>query len=153
LQSRPLSAREKVNEEPECVQKMSFDQLRLGSKYFTYDMVYDNNVMQENIYKDCVSQLVEGCFNGYNATVLAYGQTGSGKTYTMGSTSVGTVLEEEQGIIPRAIRHMFEEVAERQRKSPNSTCKISVSFIEIVSICSAVSVLCFCWCSRSRFLS
>lgn len=31
------------------------------------------------MYEQCVSPLVEGCFQGYNATVLAYGQTGSGK--------------------------------------------------------------------------
>ena len=65
--------------------------------------------------------------------MLAYGQTGSGKTYTMGSTSVGSVLDEEQGIIPRAIKHIFEEIKDRKRKSPGSSFKAAVSFIEIVS--------------------
>lgn len=51
----------------------------------------------------------------------------------MGSTSVGSVLDEEQGIIPRAIRHIFDEIQSRTRKNPGSKCKAMVSFIEIVS--------------------
>ena len=52
-----------------------------------------------------MQQLVEGCFAGYNATVLAYGQTGSGKTHTMGTSgSAAASEEEEQGITPRVIR-------------------------------------------------
>ena len=38
------------------------------------------------LYLDtCVEPLVEGCFDGFNATVIAYGQTGAGKTHTMGT--------------------------------------------------------------------
>ena len=29
---------------------------------------------QEEVYAECVSDLIEGLFEGYNATVLAYGQ-------------------------------------------------------------------------------
>jgi kinesin family protein 4/21/27 len=50
-----------------------------------------------------VSDLVESCFEGYNATVLAYGPTGSGKSYTMGTGNALHFLQEQQGIIPRAI--------------------------------------------------
>ena len=74
---------------------------------------------------------VAGCFQGYNATVLAYGQTGSGKTFTMGSSSVDTVLAEEQGIIPRAVRQVFDEIQERKRAQPGWSCRVLVSFLEI----------------------
>jgi excinuclease UvrABC helicase subunit UvrB len=40
---------------------------------------------QVDIFDLCVKNLVLGCFQGFNATVLAYGQTGSGKTFTMGT--------------------------------------------------------------------
>lgn len=30
------------------------------------------------VYNACVAPLVDGCFEGFNSTVLAYGQTGSG---------------------------------------------------------------------------
>lgn len=65
--------------------------------------------MQEQVYNHCVSQLVDSCFSGYNATVLAYGQTGSGKTHTMGTSGeVAGAQEEEQGITPRVIRYTLQ---------------------------------------------
>lgn len=48
--------------------------------------------------------LVEACFDGYNATVFAYGPTGSGKSHTMGTGAGLHCLAEQQGIIPRAIQ-------------------------------------------------
>lgn len=130
-QARPMSAREKVDEANECVNAIDSTQLRLGSKFFTFDAVYDGNSRQETIYDDCVRELVTGCFNGYNATVLAYGQTGSGKTHTMGSSSVDTVLLEDQGIIPRAVRQMFDEIQQRKNSQPGWSCRVLVSFLEI----------------------
>lgn len=59
--------------------------------------------MCPQLFDDYVSELVEGCFQGFNATVLAYGQTGSGKTYTMGTGSQANLLEEELGIVPRVL--------------------------------------------------
>ena len=130
-QARPVSAREKMEEAQECVHAVDHTQLQLGSKHFTFDAVYDGNSRQETIYDDCVRELVAGCFGGYNATVLAYGQTGSGKTHTMGSSSVDTVLLEEQGIIPRAVRQMFDEIHHRKMTQPGWSCKVFVSFLEI----------------------
>ena len=40
--------------------------------------------------------------DGYNGSIIASGQTGSGKTFTIEGT------EENQGIIPRAARMIFE---------------------------------------------
>ena len=83
---------------------------------------------QEAVFEICVKNLVLGCFSGYNATVLAYGQTGSGKTFTMGSTYVQGVADEEQGIIPRVVRTIFSEV---EKRSPSYEFVIKCSFIEI----------------------
>lgn len=63
------------------------------------------HAMQVQVYDHGVSQLVEGCLAGYNATVFAYGQTGSGKTHTMGTNGEGTGEEDQQGIAPRVIRY------------------------------------------------
>ena len=35
---------------------------------------YENALRQVHIYNTCVRHLIEGCLQGYNATVLAYGQ-------------------------------------------------------------------------------
>lgn len=52
-------------------------QVLLGKdKAFTYDFVFDVESEQQNIYQACVYKLIEGCFEGYNATVFAYGQVG-----------------------------------------------------------------------------
>lgn len=91
-------------------------QVFLGpDKAFTYDYVFDTGIGQSTIYETCVARLVEGALDGYNATVLAYGQTGSGKTYTMGTGFDVEVDEIVVGIIPRAIRHLFDGIVEKQQ--------------------------------------
>jgi kinesin family protein 4/21/27 len=62
------------------------------------------HLSQEEVYNTCVAPLLEGCFLGYNATVLAYGQTGSGKTFTMGTGNNAGVPPQDMGVIPRVIR-------------------------------------------------
>lgn len=79
-------------------------------KAFTFDYVFDINTIQPEVYVKCVENLVEGALKGYNATVLAYGQTGSGKTYTMGTGFEREVCENLEGIIPRAVRHIFSGI-------------------------------------------
>ncbi|CAG5927715.1 unnamed protein product [Menidia menidia] len=44
-------------------------------KAFTFDHVFDVDASQETVYRLCTERLVEGCLQGYNATVFAYGQT------------------------------------------------------------------------------
>ncbi|KAF0304360.1 Kinesin-like protein KIF21A [Amphibalanus amphitrite] len=56
-------------------------QVWLGSdKAFTYDYVFDMDSEQQHIYSQCTEKLIEGCLEGYNATVLAYGQVRSSAT-------------------------------------------------------------------------
>lgn len=43
-------------------------------KAFTFDYVFNIDSQQEEIYVQCIEKLIEGCFEGYNATVFAYGQ-------------------------------------------------------------------------------
>uniref|UniRef100_A0A8C4VA29 Kinesin family member 21B n=1 Tax=Falco tinnunculus TaxID=100819 RepID=A0A8C4VA29_FALTI len=112
-------------------------QVLLGKdKAFTYDFVFDLDTWQEQIYTTCVGKLIEGCFEGYNATVLAYGQTGAGKTYTMGTGFDMNISEEEQGIIPRAIGHLFSGIEERKRAAQSQGVaapefKVSAQFLEL----------------------
>lgn len=50
-------------------------QVVLGKdKAFTYDYVFDMDSQQDAIYSNCTEKLIEGCFEGYNATIFAYGQ-------------------------------------------------------------------------------
>ncbi len=63
-------------------------------------------------------------------------QTGSGKTYTMGTGFDASILEEEQGIIPRAVRHLFQGIQKRRLDAqsadmPQPEFKVSAQFLEV----------------------
>lgn len=75
---RPQLSKEKIEGCHICTSVTPGEpQVLLGKdKAFTYDFVFDLDTWQEQIYSTCVSKLIEGCFEGYNATVLAYGQVG-----------------------------------------------------------------------------
>lgn len=54
--------------------------------------------------------LVQSALDGYPVCIFAYGQTGSGKTFTMeGGPGDNPQLE---GLIPRALRHLFSVAQE-----------------------------------------
>uniref|UniRef100_A0A8C7RRA2 Kinesin family member 21A n=1 Tax=Oncorhynchus mykiss TaxID=8022 RepID=A0A8C7RRA2_ONCMY len=112
-------------------------QVMLGKdKAFTYDYVFDMDSQQDIIYTHCTEKLIEGCFEGYNATIFAYGQTGSGKTYTMGTGFDVNISEEELGIIPRAVKHLFRGIEERRHSAteqgkPVPEFKINAQFLEL----------------------
>ncbi|XP_049327736.1 kinesin-like protein KIF21B isoform X2 [Astyanax mexicanus] len=138
LRIRPQMAKEKIEGCHICTSVTPGEpQVLLGKdKAFTYDFVFDIDAHQQQIYGSCVHKLIEGCFEGYNATVFAYGQTGSGKTYTMGTGFDVNVGEEEQGIIPRAVRQLFQGIQRRrqdaQERSTNPPeFKVSAQFLEL----------------------
>ncbi|XP_051529001.1 kinesin-like protein KIF21B isoform X2 [Myxocyprinus asiaticus] len=138
LRIRPQMAKEKIEGCHICTYVAPGEpQVLLGKdKAFTYDFVFDIDAQQQQIYSACVHKLIEGCFEGYNATVFAYGQTGSGKTYTMGTGFDITLAEEEQGIIPRAVRHLFQGIQKRRLEAqsadmPLPEFKVSAQFLEL----------------------
>uniref|UniRef100_A0A6Q2XK36 Kinesin motor domain-containing protein n=1 Tax=Esox lucius TaxID=8010 RepID=A0A6Q2XK36_ESOLU len=135
---RPQLAREKIEGCHICTFVTPGEpQVMLGKdKAFTYDYVFDMDSSQERIYADCTEKLIEGCFEGYNATIFAYGQTGSGKTYTMGTGFDVNISDEELGIIPRAVSHLFRGIEDRQQVAreqgrPAPEFKINAQFLEL----------------------
>ncbi|KAJ3671033.1 hypothetical protein LUZ60_008459 [Juncus effusus] len=50
---------------------------------FVFDAVLDEDVSNEEVYRETVEPVVPAIFQRTKATCFAYGQTGSGKTYTM----------------------------------------------------------------------
>ncbi|KAJ1491777.1 hypothetical protein T484DRAFT_1773509 [Baffinella frigidus] len=47
-----------MEESSNCVQLLDHTQIKLGSKYFTFDQAYDGASRQEDIYTDTVQELV-----------------------------------------------------------------------------------------------
>uniref|UniRef100_A0A673CFF6 Kinesin-like protein KIF21A n=1 Tax=Sphaeramia orbicularis TaxID=375764 RepID=A0A673CFF6_9TELE len=135
---RPQLAKEKIEGCHICTYVMPGEpQVVLGKdKAFTYDYVFDMDTQQDAIYTHCTETLIEGCFEGYNATIFAYGQTGSGKTYTMGTGFDVNIGEDELGIIPRAVNHLFRGIEERRQAAteqgrPVPEFKINAQFLEL----------------------
>ncbi|XP_004700263.1 kinesin-like protein KIF21A [Echinops telfairi] len=135
---RPQLAKEKIEGCHICTSVTPGEpQVFLGKdKAFTFDYVFDLESQQEQIYSECIEKLIEGCFEGYNATVFAYGQTGAGKTYTMGTGFDVNITEEEQGIISRAVKHLFKSIEEKKHTAiknglPPPDFKVNAQFLEL----------------------
>ncbi|XP_053875037.1 kinesin-like protein KIF21A isoform X8 [Malaclemys terrapin pileata] len=135
---RPQLAKEKIEGCHICTSVTPGEpQVFLGKdKAFTFDYVFNIDSQQEEIYDQCVEKLIEGCFEGYNATVFAYGQTGAGKTYTMGTGFDVNITEEEQGIISRAVKHLFKCIEEKKQAAikqelPTPEFKVNAQFLEL----------------------
>uniref|UniRef100_G3T6Z8 Kinesin family member 21A n=1 Tax=Loxodonta africana TaxID=9785 RepID=G3T6Z8_LOXAF len=135
---RPQLAKEKIEGCHICTSVTPGEpQVFLGKdKAFTFDYVFDIDSQQEQIYFQCIEKLIEGCFEGYNATVFAYGQTGAGKTYTMGTGFDVNIIEEEQGIISRAVKHLFKGIEEKKHTAVNNGLpppdfKVNAQFLEL----------------------
>ncbi|CDK27272.1 unnamed protein product [Kuraishia capsulata CBS 1993] len=87
---------------------------------FGFDKVFDESLSNSKVYEE-ISELVQSALNGFNVCIFAYGQTGSGKTFTMS--------KKEDGMIPRAIRQIFEEVS--HLKQQGWEFEIQGQFLEI----------------------
>ena len=74
------------------------------------------------VYEATTSKIVSNVLSGFNGTVFAYGQTSSGKTHTMHG------CKEELGVIPLAVRDVFDAV---RRQGSDREFLIRVSYLEI----------------------
>ncbi|KAI2805675.1 Kinesin-like protein kif21b [Blomia tropicalis] len=136
IRIRPM-LRKELNDASKICTRTEENQVWISSeKAFTFDHVFDVGTEQSIVYEKCVQKLVDGCFHGFNATVLAYGQTGSGKTYTMGTNFEKSASDHQKGIIPRAIYHLFAGIQKQKEQAkadnkPIPEFSIMAQFIEI----------------------
>eukprot|EP00232_Nephroselmis_pyriformis_P010287 CAMPEP_0182879026 /NCGR_PEP_ID=MMETSP0034_2-20130328/15709_1 /TAXON_ID=156128 /ORGANISM="Nephroselmis pyriformis, Strain CCMP717" /LENGTH=386 /DNA_ID=CAMNT_0025011931 /DNA_START=1 /DNA_END=1158 /DNA_ORIENTATION=+ len=125
---RPLLHHELIESCSECTFITPGEpQVVIGPKSFTFDYVYGGiGRPLDALFGDCVDPLVQGIFQGYNATVFAYGQTGSGKTHTMGTSY--TAGGAKQGVIPNVMDTVFGKVAGSEA---GTDITVKVRYIEI----------------------
>ncbi|CAN1275071.1 Kinesin-like protein KIN-5B [Linum perenne] len=95
---------------------------------FTFDKVFGPKAQQRAIYDQAISPIVKEVLDGFNCTVFAYGQTGTGKTYTMegGMRNKGGDLPAEAGVIPRAVRQIFDTL-----EAQKADYSMKVTFLEL----------------------
>ncbi|XP_073106586.1 kinesin-like protein KIN-13B [Elaeis guineensis] len=83
---------------------------------FVFDAVLDEDVSNDEVYRETVEPIVPAIFQRTKATCFAYGQTGNGKTYTMQPLP----LKASQDIL-RLMHHTYR----------NQGFQLFVSFFEI----------------------
>jgi kinesin family member 12 len=103
-------------------------------KNYRFNMCFLPKTSQEQFFDTCgIRNLLDSALNGYAATVFAYGQTGSGKTFTISGIeeriSDETSGSQWDGLIPRAVRYAFENIA--KVSGNGTTYSVRASFAEI----------------------
>ena len=86
------------------------DQNNFETHQFKFDRIFSQETAQEQVYQQSVRPMIPCVLAGYNATAMVYGQTGAGKTYTIEGNL--EAFNESSGIMPRAIREIFELVGQ-----------------------------------------
>lgn len=94
-------------------------------KTFTFDVVFDTDSRQMDVYNETARPIVDQVLLGYNGTILAYGQTGTGKTFTMQGDCTAPELK---GIIPNSFAHIFGSIA---KAAERKKFLVRVAHIEI----------------------
>jgi kinesin family protein 4/21/27 len=98
---------------------------------FTFDHVFGMELTQNELYERTAAPMLKNFLEGYNCTIMAYGQTGSGKTFTMGTADHACNDPDAQGLIPRFVMDLFENLNNPLNKEEETSYKIKVSFLEI----------------------
>ncbi|XP_029440028.1 kinesin-like protein KIFC1 isoform X2 [Rhinatrema bivittatum] len=93
---------------------------------FSFDQVFQPSCSQAEVFQE-ISLLVQSALDGYHVCIFAYGQTGSGKTYTMEGPD--DMTEDTMGMIPRAVKQIFQRAAELNSKGWTYT--FTANFLEI----------------------
>ncbi|GMP56859.1 hypothetical protein CsSME_00021171 [Camellia sinensis var. sinensis] len=96
VRKRPLNKKEIARKEEDIVAvsdnafltvhepKLKVDLTAYVEKHeFCFDAVLDENVTNDEVYRETVEPIIPIVFQRTKATCFAYGQTGSGKTFTM----------------------------------------------------------------------
>ncbi|KAF7818539.1 kinesin-like protein KIN-5B [Senna tora] len=133
LRCRPLSEDEQKLNVPNVVSCNEHKrEVTVASKQvdriFAFDKVFGPKAQQRAIYDQAIAPIVNEVLDGYNCTIFAYGQTGTGKTYTMegGMRNKGGDLPAEAGVIPRAVRQIFDML-----EAQNADYSMKVTFLEL----------------------
>eukprot|EP01061_Rhynchopus_euleeides_P003360 TRINITY_DN12621_c0_g1_i1.p1 TRINITY_DN12621_c0_g1~~TRINITY_DN12621_c0_g1_i1.p1 ORF type:complete len:669 (+),score=241.09 TRINITY_DN12621_c0_g1_i1:224-2008(+) len=104
-------------------------------KDFPFDYVFTND--QFEIYDSIGKDMLSEAFAGYNVCLFAYGQTGSGKTYTVqGLPGAGISSDvphnpDNEGILPRLTRDLFNIVEEMLDDDFSLNIKVTMSLVEV----------------------
>eukprot|EP01137_Pigoraptor_chileana_P029227 Opistho-2@14166 len=100
-------------------------------KSYAFDYVAGEQSSQADVFQKVAQDVVSRCLQGYNGTIFVYGQTGSGKTHTMFGT------HESEGIVPRAIDRIFEQIGKARLSEDEQNIDVTchLTMLEIYNEC------------------
>ncbi|XP_027019077.1 kinesin-like protein KIF22 isoform X1 [Tachysurus fulvidraco] len=92
---------------------------------YQFDVFHGEQTTQQEVFLSSVKSIIPHILNGQNASVFAYGPTGAGKTHTM----LGS--QEQPGVIPRAVREVFQLVRTQVKDQDEWEFSVGMSYLEI----------------------
>ncbi|XP_014902454.1 kinesin-like protein KIF22 [Poecilia latipinna] len=128
---RPYMSRQDEKDEGPCVRGLDSQNLEIinwrnatETVKYHFDVFHGEQTTQQEVFLSSVKPILPHILNGQNASVFAYGPTGAGKTHTM----LGTA--EQPGVIPRAVREVFNLVSAKD-EDEGWDYSIGMSYLEI----------------------
>ncbi|KAM7370829.1 hypothetical protein PAMP_010345 [Pampus punctatissimus] len=108
---RPYMGKQDEKDEGPCVRGLDSQNLEIinwrnatETVKYHFDVFHGEQTTQQEVFLSSVKPILPHILKGQNASVFAYGPTGAGKTHTMLGGS------DEPGVIPRAVREVFNLV-------------------------------------------
>lgn len=89
---------------------------------YAFDRVFSEMATQRQVFENSTLSLIDGVFDGLNATVFAYGATGAGKTHTMAGTP------SDPGIMVLTMCELFDRIEKRRHEK---IIDLRVTYLEI----------------------
>ncbi|CAL8303736.1 unnamed protein product [Lota lota] len=129
---RPYMEKEDDKAEGPCVRGLDSQNLEIinwrnatETVKYHFDAFHDEQTTQQGVFLSSVKPILPHILSGQNASVFAYGPTGAGKTHTM----LGS--PEQPGVIPRAVREVFNMVRIQGEEQDGWDCSLAMSYLEI----------------------
>eukprot|EP00937_MAST-01D_sp_MAST-1D-sp2_P003750 g3750.t1 len=124
---RPLNKKEPA---ASTIVKLDATTVKVGEyeHEFEFSQCFGPGSTQAEVFQATAAPCINHVISGFNATLFVYGYTGSGKTHTMEGPPSFPVPPEEEGIVPRFVRCLFDVIA----CAPEHTeFRVRVSYCEI----------------------
>ncbi|KAM6964234.1 kinesin-like protein KIF22 [Tautogolabrus adspersus] len=128
---RPYMGKPDEKDEGPCVRGLDSQNLEIvnwrnatETVKYQFDAFHAEQTTQQEVFRSSVKPVLQHVLNGQNASVFAYGPTGAGKTHTM----LGS--PEQPGVIPRAVREVFNLVKAKEGDG-EWEYSIGMSYLEI----------------------
>lgn len=143
---RPLLAKER--HQNNSLTSYDAESIEFKNQTFTYDYVFGMDMPQSDLYQSTAAPMLKSFLDGFNVTIIAYGQTGSGKTFTMGTADNTSADPNSEGLIPRFVNDLFENLGPSSKSEEG---RVNVRLVTSNSPYLQITIFCFVGTGKSFF--